>query len=60
MSPSPTNAIAVGPSRSSVSACTPASSAARLVSVFLTTEKRAPWWSNSVRTPSISDIDRPR
>ena len=35
-------------------------SAARLVNVFLTTEKRAPWSSNFVRTSSISVIVRPR
>ena len=60
MSPSPTKAIAVGPSRSSTSSGTPASSAARFVSVFLTTVKRAPCLSTSVRTPSISGMVSPR
>jgi hypothetical protein len=39
---------------------TPASSAARFVSVFLTTVKRAPCLSTSVRTPSISGMVSPR
>ncbi len=60
MSPSPTKAMAVGPSRSSMSSGRPASSAARFVSVFFTTVKRAPCFSTSVRTPSISGIDSPR
>ena len=60
MSPSPTNAIAVGPSRSAVSVSSPASSAARFVSVFLTTEKRAPCARICVRTSSSSPTERPR
>jgi hypothetical protein len=54
------NAIAVGPSISSSSCLTPASSAASRVSVFLTTEKRAPLSSSFVRSSSISLIVRPR
>jgi hypothetical protein len=60
MSPSPTKAIAVGPSRNSLSSLTPASSAARFVSVFLTTENRAPCLRISPRTSSISFIVKPR
>jgi hypothetical protein len=54
------NAIAVGPSISSSSACMPACSAARRVRVFLTTEKRAPVSSSFVRNSSISGIVSPR
>ena len=60
MSPSPTNAIAVGPSRSAFSVSRPASEAARFVSVFFTTEKRAPCSRSFVRTSSSSLTDRPR
>src|SRR5918995_6367161 len=54
------NAIAVGPSRSASRASAPAASAARRVSVFLTTVNRAPCLSSSVRRPSICGIVRPR
>ena len=54
------NAIADGPSSSASSASAPAASAARRVSVFFTTVKRAPWFKSSVRSPSISGIERPR
>jgi hypothetical protein len=60
MSPSPTNAIAVGPSRSAVRLSSPACSAARFVSVFLTTVKRAPCSRIFVRTSSSSVTERPR
>ncbi len=54
------NAIAVGPSSSASSSVVPAASAARLVSVFLTTENFAPWVSRSVRSLSMSVTVRPR
>ena len=60
MSPSVTKAIAVGPTRNSFSWSTPATSAARFVSVFLTTEKRAPCFRSSPLTVSISVMFRPR
>ena len=55
-----TNAIALGPSSSASSASAPAASAARRVSVFLTTEKRAPCSISLLRNPSISEFVRPR
>ena len=55
-----TNAIADGPSSSASSASAPAASAARRVSVFLTTEKRAPCSSSFERRPSISAFVSPR
>ncbi len=54
------NAIAVGPSSSASSSVVPAASAARLVSVFLTTVKRAPCPIRSVRSLSMSVTVRPR
>jgi hypothetical protein len=54
------NAIAVGPSIKSSNCLTPASSAASRVSVFLTTEKRAPVSNSLERSSSISGIDSPR
>jgi hypothetical protein len=53
-------AIAVGPSISSSTSVVPACSAARLVSVFFTTVKRAPASSSLPRSSSISGIVRPR
>ena len=53
-------AIAVGPSSSARSSVVPAASAARRVSVFLTTEKRAPCVSRSVRSLSMSVTVSPR
>src|SRR5690242_185793 len=53
-------AMAVGPSISSSSFWTPACSAASFVSVFLTTEKRAPVSKSLERSSSISGIVRPR
>ena len=61
MSPSASrNAIALGPSSSASSASAPAASAARRVSVFFTTLKRAPLSSRRVRNASICVIVRPR
>ena len=61
MSPSASrNAIALGPSSSVSSASAPAASAARRVSVFLTTVNRAPLSSRRVRSWSIWGIVRPR
>ncbi len=54
------NAIAVGPSSIASSASMPADSAARFVSVFLTTEKRAPCSISFVRSSSSSVTVRPR
>ena len=54
------NAIAVGPSSSASSASAPASSAARRVSVFLTTWKRAPCSRSSPRSLSMSVTVNPR
>ena len=54
------NAIAVGPSSSASSASAPAASAARRVSVFLTTAKRAPCSRSLPRSSSICDIVNPR
>ena len=54
------NASAVGPSSSASSESAPASSAARFVSVFLTTWKRAPASISRVRSSSIWGIVRPR
>src|SRR5207245_1980546 len=51
------NAIAVGPSSSASSASAPAASAARRVSVFFTTWKRAPCSSSRPRSVSMSVID---
>ena len=60
-SPSPSRkAIAVGPSSKASRSVVPAASAARLVSVFFTTVKRAPWASRSVRSLSMSVTDNPR
>ena len=56
----PLNAIADGPSSSASSESTPAASAARRVSVFLTTLSRAPCSSSVPRRPSICGIVRPR
>ena len=56
----PLNAIAVGPSSRASSASAPAASAALRVSVFLTTEKRAPTSSSLPRNASISAFVRPR
>jgi hypothetical protein len=53
-------AIADGPSSSASSWSAPAASAARRVSVFLTTLNRAPWSSSLVRSPSIWGIVSPR
>ena len=55
-----TNAIADGPSSSASSASAPAASAARRVSVFLTTAKRAPCSISFERRPSISAFVKPR
>ena len=60
MSPSPTNAIAVGPSSNSTRLGTPASSAARFASVFFTTENFAPCFKSSVRTPFSCVTSSPR
>jgi hypothetical protein len=61
MSPSASmNAIAVGPSSSASSASAPAASAARRVSVFLTTLKRAPASISFVRSSSTCLFVRPR
>jgi hypothetical protein len=61
MSPSDSmNAIALGPSSSVSSASLPAASAARRVSVFLTTLNRAPLSSSRERSESICGIVRPR
>ena len=53
-------AIAVGPSRRASSGSIPADSAARFVSEFLTTEKRAPCSSSFPRSSPISVTVRPR
>ncbi len=53
-------AIAVGPSRSVTRPSTPAASAARFVSVFLTTVNRAPCSISLPRSSSISETVRPR
>jgi hypothetical protein len=61
MSPSASRkAIALGPSSNASSASAPAASAARRVSVFLTTVKRAPLSSSRVRSSSICGIVSPR
>ena len=61
MSPSASmKAIAVGPSSMASSVSAPAASAARLVSVFFTTVKRAPCSITLVRSSSISVTERPR
>ncbi len=61
MSPSASrNAIALGPSSRASSASAPAASAARRVSVFFTTVKRAPLSSSFERSSSICGIVSPR
>src|SRR5256885_4506465 len=54
------NAIAVGPSSSARSVSDPAASAARFVSVFLTTAKRAPCSISLERSSSIWGMVKPR
>src|SRR5712691_4938522 len=54
------NAIAVGPSSSARSVSDPAASAARLVSVFFTTAKRAPCSISLERSSSIWGMVSPR
>ena len=61
MSPSVSmNAIALGPSSSASNASAPAASAARRVSVFLTTVNRAPLVSSRERRSSICGMVSPR
>ena len=55
-----TNVSAVGPSSSGFSASAPASSAARSVSVFLTTRKVASASRSRVRTSAACGTEMPR
>src|SRR5207249_7314638 len=58
--PDSRKAIAVGPSSNASSVSEPAASAARLVSVFFTTAKRAPCSISFVRSSSICGMVSPR